>query len=143
MISPLAYIDSSAKIGKNVRICSSVHIMGCGELVIGDDVWIGHEVFISTTSRIEIGSYVDIAPMVYLGTGTHRIDADGLHSAGEGISRNIKIEDGAWLCVRSTLLPGVVIGKNSVVAGAVVTKDVFPYCCVAGIPANVIKIYDK
>ena len=39
---------------------------------------------------------------------------------------------------------GVVIGKNSVVAaGAVVTKDVFPYCCVAGIPANVIKIYDK
>ena len=100
--------------------------MGCGELVIGDDVWIGHEVFISTTSRIEIGSYVDIAPMVYLGTGTHRIDIDGLHSAGEGISRNIKIEDGAWLCVRSTLLPGVVIGKNSVVAaGAVVTKDVF------------------
>ena len=99
---------------------------------------------ISTTSRIEIGSYVDIAPMVYLGTGTHRIDIDGLHSAGESISRNIKIEDGAWLCVRSTLLPGVVIGKNSVVAaGAVVTKDVFPYCCVAGIPANVIKIYDK
>ena len=135
---------AGAKIGKNVRICSSVHIMGCGELVIGNDVWIGHEVFISTTSRIEIGSYVDIAPMVYLGTGTHRIDTDGLHSAGEGISRNIKIEDGAWICVRSTLLPGVVIGKNSVVAaGAVVTKDVFPYCCVAGIPANVIKIYDK
>ena len=68
--------------------------MGCGELVIGDDVWIGHEVFISTTSRIEIGSYVDIAPMVYLGTGTHRIDIDGLHSAGESISRNIKIEMG-------------------------------------------------
>lgn len=57
---------AGAKIGKNVRICSSVHIMGCGELIIGDDVWIGHEVFISTTSRVEIGNYVDIAPMVYI-----------------------------------------------------------------------------
>ena len=132
---------AGAKIGKNVRICSSVHIMGCGELIIGDDVWIGHEVFISTTSRVEIGNYVDIAPMVYIGTGTHRIDAKGLHSAGEGISENIKIEDGAWLCARSTLLPGVVIGKNSVVAaGAVVTKP-FPFSrvLIGGIPASEIK----
>ena len=132
---------AGAKIGRNVHICSSVHIMGCGELVIGDDVWIGHEVFISTTSRVEIGNYVDIAPMVYIGTGTHRIDTEGLHAAGEGISGDIKIEDGVWLCARSTLLPGVVIGKNSVVAaGAVVTKP-FPVSrvLIGGIPATEIK----
>lgn len=132
---------AGAKIGRNVRICSSVHVLGCGELVIGDDVWIGHEVFISTTSRVEIGNYVDIAPMVYIGTGTHRIDTEGLHAAGEGISGDIKIEDGVWLCARSTLLPGVVIGKNSVVAaGALVAKS-FPVSriLIGGIPAIEIK----
>lgn len=37
-----------AKIGMNVRICSSASFYGCGELNIGDDVWIGHRTMICT-----------------------------------------------------------------------------------------------
>lgn len=44
-----------------------------------------------------------------------------------------------WIASRATFLPGVTIGKGSVVAsGAIVTKDVPPLSIVAGVPAKVI-----
>jgi len=49
---------AGAKIGKNVRICSSVHIMGCGELVIGDDVWIGEKAAILAGVTIGEGAII-------------------------------------------------------------------------------------
>jgi len=49
------------------------------------------------------------------------------------------IEDYAWVSSRTTLLPGVTIGKGAVVAaGAVVTKSVEPYTVVGGVPAKKI-----
>ncbi|MCM1501088.1 MAG: acyltransferase [Bacteroidales bacterium] len=131
---------SGARIGKNVRICSSVRITGIGEFIVGDDVWIGPGTFISSTLKIEIGSHVDIAPCVYIGTGTHEIDPVGFHSAGKGISKSVYIGSGVWLCARSVILPGVSIGKKAIVgAGAVVNRS----CCdgdiVAGVPAKVVK----
>ncbi|WP_262964914.1 acyltransferase [Methylobacter psychrophilus] len=129
------------KLGNNVRICSSVTVMGAGTLKIGDDTWIGHQVLICSGSRIVIGKYVDIGPRCYLGTGTHEIDPTGLHSAGTGINMDITIGDGAWLGANCLILPGVTIGKKSVIAaGAVVTKNVPPNVVVAGIPARVIRL---
>jgi len=52
----------------------------------------------------------------------------------------VVIEDNAWVATGVTILPGVTIGKNSVVtAGSVVTRDVEPYTIVAGNPAKLIK----
>lgn len=54
----------------------------------------------------------------------------------------VTIKEGAWLCTRCIIMPGVTVGKNAVVAtGAVVTKDVPDYALVAGVPARVKKIY--
>jgi acetyltransferase-like isoleucine patch superfamily enzyme len=52
----------------------------------------------------------------------------------------IVIEEGAWVGINSTILPGVTVGKNSVVsAGSIVSKDVPDNCVVAGNPAVIVK----
>jgi len=134
------YCWCGAKIGKNVRICSSVTILGIGHLEIGEDVWIGHQTFLSTADLIKIGSAVDIAGSVYIGTGTHQIDTVGAHSAGIGYHAPIVLEDGVWIGACTTILPGVVIGRKSVIgAGSVVSKSIPERSVAVGVPAKVMR----
>lgn len=123
-----------------VRICSNVTITGHAHLNIGDNTWIGHETFISASDNIHIGSNVNIAPRVYIGTGTHIIDINGASIAGLGCSMPITIGDGSWLCTGSIILPGVNIGKKSIIAaGAVVIGDIPDGQLWGGVPAKFIK----
>ncbi len=56
------------------------------------------------------------------------------------VLKPILIKQNAWIGAAATILPGVTIGENSVVAaGAVVSKDVPDNTIVAGIPAKIIK----
>lgn len=90
--------------------------------------------------NITIGSNVDIAPMCYIGTGTHEITPRSNKIAGNGYSLPIKIADGCWLCVRSTILPGTQIDKKCIVAaGAVVKGSYKSLSLIGGIPAKVIR----
>lgn len=132
---------TGAKIGKNVRICSSAIFIGSGELTIGDNTWIGPHCLISVSSMIKIGANCDIAPKVYIGNGTHIITPDSSRIANIEISKDIVIGDGCWICVNSTILPGAEIGEKCVVAaGSVVTQSFTDsLCLLAGIPAVVKK----
>lgn len=128
------------KIGHNVRVCSSVKFYGSGRLSIGDNVWIGHNVCIISSSMVTIGNNVDIAPEVFITTGSHEIDKYGLRTAGKGISKDIIIEDGVWLCARAVILPGVRIGCKSVVAaGGIVTRNIQEMSLYGGVPVKFIK----
>lgn len=131
---------AGAKIGKNVRICSSTKILGNGALIIGDNVWIGHQGLIISSSKIDIGSDIDIAPRVYIGTGTHIIDSTSANIAGNGISKDVVLGSGSWLGVNSTILPGVCIGKKNIIAaGSVVTRSTSDNNMYGGVPAKFIK----
>ena len=131
---------AGSKIGARVRLCSSVRILGPGALEVGNETWVGHEVLLISGSRIQIGNSVDIGPRVFIGTGTHELDAKGKHSAGLGIHKDIAIGDGVWLGAGAMILPGVTIGTKAVVAaGAVVTKDVVSKTIVGGVPARLLK----
>ena len=130
-----------AKIGKNVRICSSATIIGDSSLVIADDVWIGHETMIVASAPVIIDAYVNIAPRCYIGTGTHLIDPYGNTIAGKGVSLPIHIKEGAWLCTHSVVLAGVTVGKKSITAaGAVVCKPVPDGEMWGGVPAKRIRV---
>lgn len=130
-----------AKIGKDVRICSSVSIIGSGNLEIKDNTWIGPHTLICVSTEIKIGSNCDIAPMVYIGYGTHSITPSQNRIAGKDVSSPISIGNGCWISAKSTILANTSIPKMCVVAaGAVVTTKIDQvHSLIAGVPARVIK----
>lgn len=132
-----------AKVGKNVRISSSARFFGGGELVIGDDVWIGTDDVIHPVrgATIKIGNCCDLGPGVMILTGSHKIAPDGAHIAGEGTVSNVEIGDGCWLGARSLILPGVHLAEKTLVAaGSVVIKNVeVANLLIAGTPARIKK----
>jgi acetyltransferase-like isoleucine patch superfamily enzyme len=78
-----------------------------------------------------------IAHKVNLVTAGHPVDPDLGRSYIT--ARPITIQTNVWIVSASTVLPGVAIGADSVVAaGAVVTHDVPPATLVAGVPAKVV-----
>ena len=134
------YSKAGVEIGLNVRICSSAMIIGSGRLSIGDNTWVGHRCLISSSSEIKIGANCDIAPNVYIGTGTHAITPDGVRIGGKELSEDIFIGNGCWLCANSVILPGVEIAEKCVVAaGAVVKESYNKYSLIAGVPATLKK----
>lgn len=86
---------------------------------------------------ITIGDHVFLAPKVNLVTLNHDLVPE---NRAVTIAKPIVIEDYAWIGINSTILPGVTVGRNAVVAaGSVVTKDVAPNTIVAGNPARFLK----
>ncbi len=129
-------------VAESARIVSSVKFLGVSNISIGDDTFIGHEAMIigADKSTVTIGAYCDISSRVTIVTGTHEVDLSGLHIAGKGTGKDIIIEDGVWIGINVTILPGVKIGKKSIIAaGSVVVDDVASYTMVAGNPAAMKK----
>jgi acetyltransferase-like isoleucine patch superfamily enzyme/coenzyme F420-reducing hydrogenase beta subunit len=120
----------------NLRYGAYIEIVNGGKLVIGDGACnVGLTVMcakeITVGNGVRIGRNVSIRDW----NGPHVIIDDTYVNHAP-----VKIEDHVWLCTGCTILPGVTIGKGSVVgAGAIVTKDVPPKSFVAGIPAKVVK----
>ena len=87
---------------------------------------------------ITIEDDVLIGPKVSIITENHPINPDERKILD---LKSVIIKRNTWIGANATILPGVTIGENSVVAaGAVVTKDVPTNTVVAGVPAKVIKI---
>lgn len=125
------------KIAPGVRICSSAVFLGPGRLTIGRNTWIGHQVMIVTGSSVTIGAEVDIAPRVFISTGTHE-PGNREKAAGHGIHLPVKIEDGCWLGAGSLILPGTTLRRSTTVgAGAIVTRGTeSPSTTIVGNPAR-------
>ena len=95
---------------------------------------------------VEIGENVLIAGRVYISDHNHRFSEIDKPILAQGIEAGGKvvIEENAWLGEGCVILPGVTVGKNSIIgSNAVVTKDVPPYSIAVGIPAKIIKQYDQ
>lgn len=134
-----------AKVGLNVRIVSSAKFYLSGELSIGDNTWIGHEVMIvGGQASVTIGKDCDIAPRVMLVTGSHKInDSNSYKVAGEGYSLPIEIGNGCWLCSNTTLLAGVTLGNKCLIgAYTLVNKSFADNSIVLGNP-GVLKEIEK
>jgi maltose O-acetyltransferase len=83
-----------------------------------------------------------MGPDVVIHTRNHRHDRIDIPMCQQGFGemKPVIIEDDVWLGERVIILPGVTIGKGSIIgAGAVVAKNVPPYSIAVGNPALVVK----
>lgn len=133
---------AGATVGKNVEIMSSAKFLGDYELIIGNNVFIGHDTMIFGTdgSKITISDYAKVGSRCVLVTGYHNFTPDGLCIEGEGLHGDIVIETGAAISTMSIINPGKTVGRMShVMAGSIVTHDVPEFTRVAGAPAREVK----
>jgi putative colanic acid biosynthesis acetyltransferase WcaF len=128
-----------AKIGKHVKIRSSVQVTYPWLVSVGDYSWIGDECVLYSLGRIDIGKHVAIAHQVYLNTGGH----DYQKKTFDIFSRPVVIEDECWITNDVYVAPGVTIGKGTIVsARSSVLKDLPPGKICVGTPAKPIKDRD-
>ncbi len=113
-----------AKIGKFVLLKPGVKILFPWNLEIGDDCWIGEDVWFINHEKVKIGSNVCISQRSIICSGGHDYRSASLEYA----HKPIEIKDGAWVCLDTKVLPGVTIGECSVVsAGEIVRKSIPDY----------------
>ncbi len=110
------------------------------KLHIGPGAITGARVTINLDAGVALGKDVSIGPDVVIYTGTHSIGPGSQRRLPDVVAKEVRIEDGCWIGLAAMILPGVTVGRGSVVAaGAVVTQDVPPNSYVEGNPARVIK----
>jgi carbonic anhydrase/acetyltransferase-like protein (isoleucine patch superfamily) len=111
-------------------------------LLIGDGCYIGRFCHINAASGVTIEDRVLIADRVYISDIDHEYRKTELPVISQGICSKgpVLLKTGCWIGAGAVILPGVTVGRNSVVgANAVVTKDVPDYTVVGGIPARALK----
>jgi maltose O-acetyltransferase len=128
------------RVGRDVIFLGSVRIAGMRGIHLGNHVSVNRDCVLDGTGGLVIGDYVMIAQATCIYSAQHKFDRLDIPMMLQGFEkRRTVIEDDVWLGAGSTILPGVKVGRGSIVgAGAVVTKDVPDYSVVGGVPAEVI-----
>ncbi len=132
-------IGDDCRIASYITKCELVTGKGA-ELIIGESVNLNYGVSIGVTKSVRIGSRVRIGPYARI------VDSDFhdvYNRALPAVPAPVVIEDDAWIGMNAVILPGVRIGRASIVGtGCVVTKDVPPFTVVGGVPAKVLRQLD-
>ena len=128
---------TGSSIHEGVAVFTPLYINYGKNTRIGKNVFINFDCTFLDLGGIIIEDNVLIAPKVSLLSEGHPIAPENRQSLMVG---KIHIKKNVWIGANATILPGVTIGENSIVAaGAVVSKDVPEYVIVGGTPAKIIK----
>lgn len=134
-------IDKSVRFGRWCFFTSKG-----GEIIIGENTFLNTQVILNADigGKIHISNDCMIGPRTIFRTANHKIkDINSVKREQGHNFADIFVERNVWIGANVTVLPGVTIGENSVIAaGAVVTKDIPKNCLAAGVPAIVKKNYD-
>jgi putative colanic acid biosynthesis acetyltransferase WcaF len=125
-----------AKIGQGAHVYPSCHVWAPWNLEMGDHSCLGFDVDCYTVDRVRIGAHATVSQYSFLCTAGHDISDPHMRL----VTAPITIGDGAWVCARAFVGPGVEVGDGAVVAAcAVAVHDVPPWTVVAGNPARKVK----
>jgi len=119
--------SKNISLGHNSKILDYAYFDGAGGIIIGECTIIAPECTIITSNHNYNENNIEMLPF-----------------NNELIMKSVTIEEFCWIGRNVMVMPGVIIGRGSVVAaGSVVTKNVGAYSVVGGNPAKLIKLRDK
>lgn len=135
-----AYLQKMlGSVGEKVWIGKTFNCDNGKNIHIGYNFTGNYNLTILDIREVRIGNNVMIGPNTLISTVNHPMNAAGRRKH-LGIAKPVIIGDDVWIGGNCTILPGVTIGNNVVVAaGAVVTKDVPDNSLVGGVPAKLIR----
>lgn len=120
-LRPMLLRAFGAQVGERVFIRHRVRVLWPWKLSVGDDCWIGEDVWLLNLEPISVGRDVCLSQGAFLCTGSH----DRQSPTFEYDNGPILVDDGAWVAAQALLLRGTRVGRGAVVgARAVVTRDV-------------------
>jgi putative colanic acid biosynthesis acetyltransferase WcaF len=122
IFGPMILRAFGASIGNGVIMRRGVRVHFPWNLNIGNNCWIGEDVWFINHERISIGSNVCISQRSIICSGGHDYRSASL----EYSHKPIEIRDGAWVCLDAKVLPGVKIGECSVVAAGEIARKTVP-----------------
>jgi acetyltransferase-like isoleucine patch superfamily enzyme/dTDP-4-dehydrorhamnose 3,5-epimerase-like enzyme len=146
-IHPNAIVEPGAQLGARTRVWAFAHILPeatigedcnfCDHVFVENDVIIGDRITIKC--GVQIWDGITIENDVFIGPNVTFTNDPFPRSKQypEEFARTV-VRRGASIGANATILPGIIIGQNSVVgAGAVVTSNVPPFAIVTGNPARI------
>ena len=140
----LVFHPENVFLGRNVYVGHQAILKGYykNTLRVGDETWIGQQVFMHAAGGLEIGARVGIGPGARIITSSHREAGREVPVLFSPIElAPVTIGDDSDLGVGCVVLPGVTIGRGAVIgAGAVVNEDIPEYAVAAGVPARVLRL---
>lgn len=122
------------------------------KLIIGCNCKIGDYVHIAAGEKVKIGDNCLMASKIYISDISHGDYSGELEYSSPNTSpdsrtlytRPVEIGNNVWIGENVSILPGVKIGDGCIIgANSVVNRNISNNCIVAGVPARVIKKYDK
>ena len=121
-----------AKMGNNVIIKPRVNIKYPWKLSVGNNVWIGEDVWIDNLEHVFINDHACISQGALLLTGNHNYKK----SSFDLMVGKIILEDGVWIGAKSVVCPGVTCKSHSVLTvNSVANKDLKSFSIYSGNPA--------
>jgi len=129
--------------GDNLYVTPPFQVDYGRHVEIGNNFYANMDCIFLDVNKIKIGNNVMVGPRVSFYTAGHPIDPQiRIEELEFGLP--ITVEDNVWIGGSATILPGVTIGKNSIIAaGAVVTKDVAANTIFGGNPAQLIRAINE
>ena len=125
--------------GEGCWIEPPLYVNWGSRIALGDHVYANTGLTVIDDTFVTIGSHVMLGPRVTISAASHPVDPE-LRRQAYQYDLPVVLEENVWVGAGATILPGVTIGKNSVIgAGSVVDRDIPPDVVAAGVPCRVLR----
>ncbi|MDE1313011.1 acyltransferase [Vibrio aestuarianus] len=135
-------------IGKRVRIFPGARIEVLNDkssIIFGDNISIGQNIHITSGAELRVGKNTTIAENVFISNIEHHYQDIGVHILDqENLIKETQIGDNCYIGFGAVIQAGTILGKQCIVGSNSVVRGHFPdYSVIVGVPAKVVKRYDK